>query len=113
MKIARLTVGIITIVVSVVMFIVGISYAMSEIILETDPKAGMLAIAAPFMLAGGIVMTATNKKGVLGGCITCVILFMVSLIVCFSGSNVAWGLFATFLCVFSVAGIVLNASLKL
>lgn len=88
MRVARLVIGIITMIVSVVVFILGLvlgignSYNIANGESTTGTTGGGWQIViALFLLAGGIVMVACHKKGAVGGCIACTVIFAVALLI--------------------------------
>lgn len=119
MKVARLVIGIITIIVSVVVFIIGLvlafgnAYAYANDVSGYDTGGGGWQIViALFLLAGGIVMVACHKKGAVGGCIACTVIFAIALLI---GIIAGWGnilsiLYLIVVLIFSIVGIPLAVS---
>ena len=87
MRVTRLVLGIITIIVSIAVFIFGAligtanSYARANGVATTAEGGGWQMVLAFFFLAGGIVMIACHKKGEVGGCIACTVIYAVALII--------------------------------
>lgn len=121
MKVARLVIGIITMIVSMVVFFLGIALGINNsyasyngVPSEYTQGGGWQIVIALFLLAGGIVMTTCHNKGALGGCIACVVLFAIALII---GIVAGWGnilsvLYLIAVLIFSIVGIPLAAKQK-
>lgn len=121
MRVARLVLGIITIILSVVVFIMGIVLSVGntydrvygEGVVATQGGGWQIVLAA-FFLAGGIVMVACHKKGELGGCIACTVIFAIGALI---GIIAGWGnvlsvIALIVLLIFSIVGIPLAARKK-
>jgi len=118
MRVARLVIGIITIIVSVVVFILGLvlafgnTYVYDAADMEATAGGGWQVVIALFLLAGGIVMVACHKKGAVGGCIACTVIFAIALLI---GVLAGWGnilsvLYLIVVLIFSIVGIPLAVS---
>lgn len=76
MKTAKLVVGILCIVISVLVLFQSCAVGVGNVLLENDETSGGAGIVvALLMLAGGIVMISTRNSGQTGGAFTCFIMF--------------------------------------
>ena len=124
MKTARLVLGLIGIILALIMFYVGIKDLFLEASLngfgmtEFANATNYGAIIAPIFLIGAIVMIICNRRGIVGGCIVCTILFLVCGAIGLSGLDnmnftVGWLIVIAVYLVLSVAGISVYAIVKI
>jgi len=123
MKVARLIVGILTILWSLaVIAIMGsltlleaeVSFEDLDEILEVVAEAPLIILLGAFLLAGGIVMVACHKRAALGGCIACAALFGIGFVfsLVLGGPAYIAGISFIPLFIFSIAGVIVAAIQK-
>lgn len=124
MKVARLVMGLIGIILALIMFYVGIKDLFLAATLngfgasEFAATINYGAIIAPIFLIGAIVMIVCSRRGIMGGCIACTVLFLICGMIGLSGLNnmnftLGWVIVITIYLVISIAGIVLNSTFKI
>ena len=117
MSVTRLVLGIITMVIAVIVLILAIGNGVKETVLSdyyVNYGSVEMFVSFFFLLAEGIVMVACNKKGVLGGCIACLTINVIGIIITLASEAYVIGLFIIFviLGLVSLAGIIVKVSIK-
>ena len=124
MKVARLVMGLIGIILALIMFYVGIKDLFLAATLngfgapEFAAAINYGAIIAPIFLIGAIVMIVCSRRGIMGGCIACTVLFLICGMIGLSGLNnmnftLGWLIVIAVYLGLSVLGILLNAIVKI
>lgn len=110
MKVARLVLGIITMVVAVYLLFAGIATGVDEELLDMNFGATYMIISFILLLPEGIVMVACHRKGILGGCIACLAINLVGILITLCANAYVIGLFIIFviLGLFSLAGLLVS-----
>ena len=98
MKVARLVLGILTIIMGAVLLFSG---------------GSSMIVLALITVAAGIIMIVTHRKGVLGGCIACMILFLIAIIIVVpvlskTGSGTFIMVLYIILAIFSLIGLIVD-----
>lgn len=114
MKVARLVLGIITMVVAVISLIAGIGNAVNEDVLGYNFGSVQMILGFILLLPEGIVMVACSRKGVLGGCIACLAINIFGIMAtAFAEADVTWlVVIYIILALFSLAGLLVSVLVK-
>ena len=124
MKATRLVLGLLGIILAAIMFITGIIRVFEVSVYngfvpsDLNEAANYGALVAPIFLIGAIMMIICCRRGILGGCITSTILFAICGIIGISGLNsmnfaMGWLIVIAVYLVIALAGLILNATLRL
>lgn len=124
MKAARLVLGLIGIILALTMFFFGIRGVFVVASLNGFVPGDLAdatnygVIIAPMFLIGAIIMVACNRRGILGGCIACTILFILCAAIGLEGMNKmdftsGWMIVIAIYLFLSVVGIILNAVFRI
>ena len=114
MRVARLVLGIITMVVAVIALIAGIATGVDEHISGYNFGSVQMILSFILLLPEGIVMVACSRKGVLGGCIACLAINIFGIMItAFADADVTWlVVIFVILALFSFAGLLVSVLVK-